>query len=150
MSKCWTNPAVWINSKQPPDLEFKKFGFQWQNKWKSIGCSIKSFDSVEQVVDHSNQFVKHEENYLDPNMELTSAIGCHSIERNRSVGPCLFIELDLPMRCIASGQWAALYDGDVCLGGVMIGGSISLWEEGQTNNYTAWNLAEMELNYMKV
>ncbi|VDM02274.1 unnamed protein product [Schistocephalus solidus] len=59
----------------------------------------------------------------------------------------LSICLEKPMRCVASGQHAALYHRNVCLGGAVIRKSISLAEEGLTEPYTGWCVSDYELGY---
>ncbi|VDD74187.1 unnamed protein product [Mesocestoides corti] len=62
----------------------------------------------------------------------------------------LSIQFHKPLRCIAPGQYAALYKKDVCLGGAMIRASQSLFEEGQTEPYVNWRLSDFELHYSSV
>ncbi|KAA3675937.1 tRNA-5-taurinomethyluridine 2-sulfurtransferase [Paragonimus westermani] len=147
MRKCWTAPAVWINSS-PPNLPSSDVQFQWQNKWRSVTCKIEPYDNL---VDAAMSV------HPCADKKLSVPVGDHLLqtmdtdcEADRHVGPCLSITLDEPMRCIASGQWAALYAGNRCLGGAMICGSVSLWDEGRETPYTEWDYARYELDYHTV
>lgn len=145
MRKCWCGPAVWINSEPFSSINSRNIQFQWQNKWRPVNCILKPFSDVSLA---SAYFRKDMKRYLfnSDNATLASVIDA-SIEDNREIGPCLSIELEAPMRCIAPGQWCAFYDNDICLGGAMICGSISLWEEGQNTSYHEWKHVDYELTY---
>ncbi|KAF7249207.1 hypothetical protein EG68_08529 [Paragonimus skrjabini miyazakii] len=144
MRKCWTAPAVWINSS-PPNLPSNDVQFQWQNKWRSVTCRIEPHDNLVEAAMSV---------YPCADKKFSIPVGDHLLqtvdtdcEDDRCVGPCLSITLDEPMRCIASGQWAALYAGNRCLGGAMICGSVSLWDEGRESSYTEWDYTHYELDY---
>ncbi|CAH8852807.1 unnamed protein product [Trichobilharzia szidati] len=148
MRKCWCGPAVWINSYPFSSLNSKNIQFQWQNKWRPVNCVLKPFEDVSSAAAYIKQSIQREDHHcqIDNSAALTNIIDTSIEEGNRTTGPCLAVELTEPMRCIAPGQWSALYDGEVCLGAAMIYGSISLWEEGQTAMYK-WNLSDYELTY---
>ncbi|KAF6776500.1 hypothetical protein AHF37_04381 [Paragonimus kellicotti] len=144
MRKCWTAPAVWINSS-PPNLPSNDIQFQWQNKWRSVTCKVEPHDNLVEAARSVHPCI---------DKKLSVPVGDHLLqtmdtdcEADRCVGPCLSITLDEPMRCIASGQWAALYAENRCLGGAMICGSVSLWDEGRESPYTEWDYAHYELDY---
>ncbi|CAL8080315.1 unnamed protein product [Calicophoron daubneyi] len=144
MRKCWTGPAVWINSS-PPTLPSRRIQFQWQNKWRAVGCTIKPHNSLEEAANDA-QSVVCRGGYRSCGSEILSTIDSE-IESQRTLGSYLSIELDEPMRCVAAGQWVALYDGDCCLGGAMICGSVSLWDEGHDSPYMNWVYSNYELHY---
>ncbi|VDO03529.1 unnamed protein product [Rodentolepis nana] len=108
MQYCVTEPAVWISEECPP-LPSDEFHFQWQNKWRPIGCRI---------------------------------------DKDVSYPHALTIYLQRPMRCIAPGQFAAIYNGEVCLGGAMIKSSRSLFDEGRHEPFTDWRISDFE-NYAR-
>ncbi|CAH8585041.1 unnamed protein product [Schistosoma margrebowiei] len=145
MRKCWCGPAVWINSEPFSSINSRNIQFQWQNKWRPVNCILKPFSDISLASAYLRKYMKRCLSSSD-NATLASVIDA-SIEDNREVGPCLSIELEVPMRCIAPGQWCAFYDNDICLGGAMICGSISLWEEGQNTSYHEWNHVDYELTY---
>lgn len=63
--------------------------------------------------------------------------------KTHSGGLC--IRLHQPMRCIAPGQCAALYKGNICLGGAVIKSAKSLFEEGKIEHYNDWCLSNYEV-----
>ncbi|KAH8872513.1 Mitochondrial tRNA-specific 2-thiouridylase 1 [Schistosoma japonicum] len=146
MRKCWSGPAVWINSTPFSSINLKNIQFQWQNKWRPVRCSLKPFNEISLAAAYVKKDVKRCLSKSD-NAALVNTIDA-SIEDNREIGPCLSIELEVPMRCLAPGQWCAFYDGNVCLGGAMICGSISLWEEGQDTSHNEWKHVDYELTYV--
>ncbi|VDP20089.1 unnamed protein product [Echinostoma caproni] len=146
MRKCWTGPAVWINSFKP-ELPTDRIQFQWQNKWRPVDSRILPFNTVQEAatVVHSSSTLAPPK--LSDGEHLSTMLPGETSEAKRNIGPCLVIELAEPMRCVAPGQWAALYDGNCCIGGAVICGSISLWDEGQREPYTDWKLTNYELHY---
>ncbi len=72
------------------------------------------------------------------------AIPC---EMEKKDGKNLSLHLQKPMRCIAPGQYAAFYHGNICLGGAMIRDSKSLFDEGQTEPYEDWRISDFEVHY---
>ncbi|KAM3173522.1 hypothetical protein ACTXT7_012339 [Hymenolepis weldensis] len=107
MQSCVTEPAVWISEKYP-SLPSDEFHFQWQNKWRPIGCRIDK-----DIFNHQ----------------------------------ALSIYLQRPMRCIAPGQFAAIYKGEICLGGAMIKSSRSLFDEGRHEPFSDWHISDFEVRY---
>ncbi|TGZ58744.1 hypothetical protein CRM22_009457 [Opisthorchis felineus] len=144
MRRCWTGPAVWINST-PPELPSDQLEFQWQNKWRAIRCKIQPHTHLRQAAAEVHPLgATLPAEYVGSHLIDVIDADC---EDNRPVGPYLSIELDEPMRCVAAGQWAALYRGHQCLGGGLICGSVSLWDEGRRQPYIDWNIADYELDY---
>ncbi|KAA0183408.1 tRNA 5-methylaminomethyl-2-thiouridylate methyltransferase [Fasciolopsis buskii] len=146
MRKCWTGPAVWINSFKPT-LPTDCMQFQWQNKWRPVNCQIMPFNTVREAADAARASSMREISRPLIGNYLPTILPGEASEAKRNVGPCLLIDLVDPMRCVAPGQWAALYVGNRCVGGVMICGSISLWDEGQSSSYTDWDYTNYELHY---
>ncbi|CAH8526486.1 unnamed protein product [Schistosoma turkestanicum] len=156
MRKCWSGPAVWINSESFSSINSRTIQFQWQNKWRPVKCILKPFNDLPLASAYVKKNMQRRclSNVEDNDLALASVIdtsiednNSNSNNNNRMIGPCLSIELEVPMRCIAPGQWCAFYDGNLCLGGAMICGSVSLWEEGHNTLYHEWKHEDYELTY---
>ncbi|VEL36415.1 unnamed protein product [Protopolystoma xenopodis] len=145
MQKCWTDQPSWIAGVSPTLSGSEWYQFQWQNKWRAIDARVHGFESPQAAA--ADAGCAYSEAQL-PDKLIENGTDRSS---KRGMKPqFLSIHLSRPMRCLAPGQWAAFFDRQVCLGGAMLRGSLSLWDEGIRSPYTSWSHSDFELTYENV